>query len=57
MSILVHHLKVSIVLFNSNVILDMVECLESLEKMKYLSYELIIVDNDPGARCPHLVRH
>jgi len=37
--------KVSIVILNWNGILDTLECLESLQKITYLDYDVIVVDN------------
>jgi GT2 family glycosyltransferase len=40
--------KVSIVLVNWHGLRDTVECLESLQKITYPNYEVIVVDNDSG---------
>jgi GT2 family glycosyltransferase len=39
------HPKVSIIILNWNGLEDTIECLESLTKITYLNYEVIIVDN------------
>jgi cellulose synthase/poly-beta-1,6-N-acetylglucosamine synthase-like glycosyltransferase len=46
--------KVSIIILNWNGLEDTIECLESLKKITYLNYEVIVVDNgSPGVmpRC------
>lgn len=40
-----NHLKVAIVILNWNGLEDTVECLESLKKVTYPNYQLILVDN------------
>ena len=37
--------KVSIVLLNYNTSNDLIECINSLDNIKYPNYEIIIVDN------------
>ena len=37
--------KVSIIILNWNGIKDTIECLESLKKISYKNYEVIVVDN------------
>ncbi|MHA1380620.1 MAG: glycosyltransferase family 2 protein [Candidatus Helarchaeota archaeon] len=41
-----NHPKVSIIILNWNGLKDTVECLESLKKITYPNYEVIVVDND-----------
>ena len=40
-----HSSKVSIIILNWNGLEDTVECLESLKKITYPNYEVIVVDN------------
>jgi GT2 family glycosyltransferase len=40
-----HHPKVSIIILNWNGLYDTIECIESVEKIDYPYYELIVVDN------------
>jgi GT2 family glycosyltransferase/ubiquinone/menaquinone biosynthesis C-methylase UbiE len=40
-----HHPKVSIIILNWNGLKDTIECLESLKKITYPNYEVIVVDN------------
>ena len=37
--------KVSIIILNWNGLKDTIECLESLEKITYSNYEVIVIDN------------
>ena len=37
--------KVSIIILNWNGVEDTIECLESLKKITYKNYEVIVVDN------------
>ncbi len=37
--------KVSIIILNWNGLGDTIECLESLKKITYLNYEVVVVDN------------
>ena len=41
----IHYPKVSIIILNWNGLKDTIECLESLKKISYPSYEVIVVDN------------
>jgi len=43
---IMQHPKVSIIILNWNGLKDTIECLESLKKITYPNYEVIVVDND-----------
>ena len=40
-----HQLKVFIIILNWNNLQDTVECLESLKKLDYQNFEIVLVDN------------
>ena len=44
--------KVSIIILNWNGLKDTIECLESLRKITYPNYEVIIVDNGSSGNDP-----
>lgn len=48
--------KVSIIILNWNGMKDTIECLESVRKIDYPSYEVIVVDNDSADSSPEEIK-
>lgn len=55
-SLITHYPRVSIIILNWNGLEDTIECLESLKKIAYPNYEVIVVDNGSQGNEPQLLQ-